>query len=64
MNTKDKNKAIEQIEKTVYRIEQDTMKLRKDFDDLNAKLSKHIRFIEEVYAPLSTSIDRFKRFFK
>ena len=31
---------------------------------LNTKLSKHISFIEQVYAPLSNSIDKFKKLFK
>ena len=33
-------------------------------DALNTKLSKHISFIEHVYAPLSNSIDKFKKLFK
>lgn len=33
-------------------------------DALNTKLSKHITFIEQVYAPLSNSIDKFKKLFK
>ena len=33
-------------------------------DALNIKLSKHISFIEQVYAPLSNSIDKFKKLFK
>lgn len=33
-------------------------------DALNTKLSNHIGFIEQVYAPLSNSIDKFKKLFK
>ena len=33
-------------------------------DTLDAKLSRHITFIENVYAPLSNSIDKFKKLFK
>jgi hypothetical protein len=33
-------------------------------DTLDAKLSRHISFIEQVYAPLSNSIDKFKKLFK
>ena len=33
-------------------------------DALDAKLSRHISFIEQVYAPLSNSIDKFKKLFK
>jgi hypothetical protein len=33
-------------------------------DALDTKLSKHISFIEQVYAPLSNSIDKFKKLFK
>ena len=39
-------------------------KLIKKVDNLEDKLSKHIVFIEQVYAPLQKSIDKFKRFFK
>ena len=39
-------------------------KLSKKIDSLETKLSKHIVFIEQVYAPLQKSIDKFKRFFK
>jgi len=40
------------------------MKLNDKIDILNAMLSKHITFIENVYAPLSNSIDKFKKLFK
>lgn len=33
-------------------------------DALDARLSRHISFIESVYAPLSNSIDKFKKLFK
>ena len=33
-------------------------------DDLDKRLTKHIDFIERVYGPLSTSIDKFKKFFR
>jgi hypothetical protein len=33
-------------------------------DALDAKLSRHITFIENVYAPLSSSIEKFKKLFK
>jgi len=33
-------------------------------DALDARLSRHISFIENVYAPLSNSIDKFKKLFK
>ena len=38
--------------------------LNDKMDALNTKLSKHISFIEQVYAPLSNSIDKFKKLFK
>ena len=38
--------------------------LNDKMDTLNTKLSKHITFIEQVYAPLSNSIDKFKKLFK
>ena len=39
-------------------------KLNDKIDMLDARLSKHITFIENVYAPLSNSIDKFKKLFK
>jgi len=39
-------------------------KLQKQIEEMDAKLSKHISFIESVYNPLSKSIDKFKRMFK
>jgi len=38
--------------------------LNDKIDALDARLTKHISFIENVYAPLSNSIDKFKKFFK
>ena len=38
--------------------------LNEKVDHLNLRLSKHISFIENVYNPLSNSIERFKKFFK
>jgi hypothetical protein len=38
--------------------------LNEKVDELNLRLSKHISFIENVYNPLSNSIERFKKFFK
>ena len=38
--------------------------LNDKLDDLDKRLTKHIDFIERVYAPLSSSIDKFKKFFR
>jgi len=38
--------------------------LNSKIDALDARLSRHISFIESVYAPLSNSIDKFKKLFK
>jgi len=38
--------------------------LNSKIDALDARLSRHISFIENVYAPLSNSIDKFKKLFK
>ena len=37
--------------------------INEKIDNLDARLTKHIDFIEKVYAPLQKSIDKFKRFF-
>ena len=39
-------------------------KLNDKIDMLDARLQKHITFIEDVYTPLSNSIDKFKKLFK
>jgi len=39
-------------------------KLNDKIDMLDARLQKHITFIENVYTPLSNSIDKFKKLFK
>ena len=38
--------------------------LNDKLDDLDKRLTNHIDFIERVYGPLSTSIDKFKKFFR
>ena len=50
--------------KELKELQAEIKKLIKKVDNLETKLSKHIIFIEEVYAPLQKSIDKFKRFFK
>ena len=37
--------------------------INEKIDNLDVRLTKHIDFIEKVYAPLQKSIDKFKRFF-
>lgn len=39
-------------------------KLNEKIDMLDSRLNKHIAFIENVYAPLSNSIEKFKKLFK
>ena len=46
-----------QIEKAVYRIEQDTIKLSK-------KLDEHISFIDRTYEGLKNPIQCVKKFFR
>ena len=46
-----------QIEKEVYRIEQDTIKLSK-------KLDEHISFIDRTYEGLKNPIQSVKKFFR
>ena len=38
--------------------------LNDKIDHLDKRLNKHIDFIERVYGPLSSSIDKFKKFFR
>jgi len=53
--SEDITKRIEQVEKKVD-------KLQKSMDELNAKLSKHIEFIDKTYEGLRNPIDAAKRF--
>ena len=38
--------------------------LNDKIDNLDKRLTKQIDFIERVYGPLSSSIDKFKKFFR
>ena len=51
-------------DKDLKELKSEIKKMSKKIDVLEQKLSKHIVFIEQVYAPLQKSIDKFKRFFK
>ena len=53
--SEDITKRIEQVEKKVD-------KLQKSLDELNAKLSKHIEFIDKTYEGLRNPINAAKRF--
>ena len=52
------------MDKELTELKKEVKGLKKTILELDKKLSKHIVFIEEVYAPLQKSIDKFKRFFK
>ena len=51
-------------EKELKNLQIEIKKLTKKLDSLDIKLSKHIVFIEQVYAPLQKSIDKFNNFNK
>ena len=51
---KETKKLLDAIEKTVYRIEQDTIKIRKE-------LKEHIEEIWAVYKPLKKILKIFKK---
>tara|TARA_B100001057_G_scaffold441935_1_gene476921 strand:+ start:294 stop:452 length:159 start_codon:yes stop_codon:yes gene_type:complete len=52
------------MDKELTELKKEVKDLKKTIVELDKKLSKHIIFIEQVYAPLQKSIDKFKRFFK
>jgi len=56
-----RKKANNDSQKLLY---DEIKKMNDKIDMLDARLSKHITFIENVYAPLSNSIDKFKKLFK
>ena len=52
------------MDNDLIELKKDGKGLKKTIVELDKKLSKHIVFIEQVYAPLQKSIDKFKRIFK
>jgi len=52
------------MDKEIESLKKDVKDLKKIIVELDKKLSKHIVFIEQVYAPLQKSIDKFRKFFK
>ncbi len=52
------------MDKEIKSLKKEIKELKEMINDLDKKLSKHIVFIEEVYAPLQKSIDKFKRLFR
>ena len=68
---KETKKAIEQTEKTVYRIEQDTIKISKQLKELEHTIKKltdrleaHIEFIDKTYEGLRNPINVAKKWFR
>lgn len=68
---KDTKKTIEQTEKTVYRIEQDTIKISKQLKALEKTITKlteqletHIDFIDKTYEGLRNPINVAKKWFR
>ena len=51
---KETKKQLLLMEKTLYRIEKDTIELRKKLDD-------HIRDVWDVYKPIRKIIEKYKR---
>ena len=47
--------------KDLKELKSEIKKISKKIDVLEQKLSKHIVFIEQVYAPLQKSIDKFRK---
>ena len=52
------------MDKEIKSLKKEIKELKEIINDLDKILSKHIVFIEEVYAPLQKSIDKFKRLFR
>jgi len=59
---------VKSIKKIIYKNQKliltEIKQLNEKLDSLNTRLNSHISFIESVYNPLTTSIERFKKFFK
>ena len=52
---------IDKIEKTIYRIEADTIAINKQLKELTQTLHKHINFIDKTYEGLKNPIEGVKR---
>ncbi len=55
---------IDKIEKTIYRIEADTIAINKQLKELTQTLHKHINFIDNTYEGLKNPIEAARKFLR
>lgn len=55
---------IDKIERTIYRIEADTITINKQLKELTETLHKHINFIDNTYEGLKNPIEAARKFLR
>ena len=55
---------IDKMERTIYRIESDTIAINKQLKELSEALYKHINFIDKTYDGLKNPIEAARKFLR
>lgn len=55
---------IDKMERTIYRIESDTIAINKQLKELSEALHKHIKFIDSTYEGLRNPIEAARKFLR
>ena len=55
---------IDKMERTIYRIESDTIAITKQLKELSEALYKHINFIDKTYDGLKNPIEAARKFLR
>ena len=55
---------IDKMERTIYRIESDTIAMNKQLKELSEALYKHIHFIDKTYDGLKNPIEAARKFLR
>lgn len=55
---------IDKMERTIYRIESDTIAINKQLKELSEALYKHIHFIDKTYDGLKNPIEAARKFLR
>jgi predicted nucleic acid-binding Zn-ribbon protein len=58
------NHKVDKMERTIYRIEADTIAINKQLKELSEALYKHINFIDKTYDGLKNPIEAARKFLR
>jgi predicted nucleic acid-binding Zn-ribbon protein len=58
------NHKVDKMERTIYRIEADTISINKQLKELSEALYKHINFIDKTYDGLKNPIEAARKFLR